>query len=109
MAAQSKSSQATFRVLDAMESPDGGRILRLRLQSGDAPTIRELKGARMRGRSPAGDMEHTFVITGFSITGGRATDRRLARTGRVDVHITMENGEGAPLVNLRWEVTGPLG
>ena len=38
----------TFRVLDAMDAPHGGRILRLRLQSGEAPSIGELRGARPR-------------------------------------------------------------
>ncbi|HEX9887244.1 MAG TPA: hypothetical protein VGA70_12190 [Longimicrobiales bacterium] len=108
MAAQSKSSLATFRVLDALDAPDGGRILRLRLQSGDAPAIRDLKGARMRARSPDGEVEREFSIKGFALLGGRPSNRRLARTGKVDLHVTMDNGEGAPPVTLRWEVTGPL-
>ena len=96
---------ATFRVLDAMEAPHGGRILRLRLQSGEAPAIKDLKGALMKAVSPSG-LESTFQIDGFAVFGGRPFDERLARTGRVDVHVSQE-GDGEP-IGLRWEVAGPL-
>lgn len=93
---------ATFRVLDAMDAPLRGRILRLRLQSGEAPSVKALKGARLRARSPDGD-EKIVRVEGFAVFGGKASDERLARTGRVDLHVT-EEGEGPP-VGLRWEVT----
>ena len=92
---------ATFRVLDAMDAPLGGRILRLRLQSGEAPSIRTLKGSRLRARSPHGD-EKIVHVEGFAVFGGKASDSRLARTGRIDVHVT-EEGEGPP-VGMKWEV-----
>jgi hypothetical protein len=39
---------------------------------------------------------------GFAVFGGKPSDDRLARTGRIDVHI--EEIEGGP-IGLRWEVT----
>ena len=91
----------TFRVLDAMEAPHGGRILRLRLQSGEAPSIRELKGTRLRAVSPNG--RSTIVnVRGFAAFGGRPSDNRLARAGRVDIHVDQE--VSGPTVGARWEL-----
>ena len=91
----------TFRVLDAMDAPHGGRILRLRLQSGEAPSIRELRDARLRAVSPDG--RSTIVnVRGFAVFGGHPSDNRLARSGRVDIHVDQEvNG---PTVGARWEL-----
>jgi hypothetical protein len=103
-----RSTAATFRVLDALNGPHGGRILRLRLQTGEAPSVKALKGARMRAVSPDGSVERFFEIDGFAVFGGHASDERLARTGRVDVHVKDENPGADPEVSLRWEVTGPV-
>jgi hypothetical protein len=91
-----------FRVLDAMDSPHTGRILRLRLQSGEAPSIRSLKGATLLAVSPSGEQRRVRVID-FALFGGKPSDSRLARTGRLDVQVE-EMGEGVP-VGLRWELT----
>lgn len=91
-----------FRVLDAMDAPHSGRILRLRLQSGEAPSIRSLKGSELVAVSPTGTQRRVRV-KGFAVFGGKPSDDRLARTGRVDLHVE-EVGEGDP-VGLRWEVT----
>ena len=93
--------QPTFRVLDALEAPHGGRILRLRLEAGEPPSIGDLKGARLKAVSSDGD-SCTVRVRGFALTGGRPSDDRLARTGRIDLHIE-EEGDGPP-VGLRWEV-----
>ena len=106
MSAQ-QTQTATFIVLDAMDAPHGGRILRLRLKAGQAPSLKELKGARLRAVSPDGRYERLFRIDGFAVFGGKPSDRRLSRTGRVDVHVTEEASE-APSVSLQWEVSGPL-
>ena len=90
-----------FRVLDAMDAPHTGRILRLRLESGEAPSIKSLKGAEMIARSPHGD-ECRLVVKGFAVFGGKPSNERLARTGRIDVHID-EIGDGGP-IGLKWEV-----
>lgn len=89
-----------FRVLDAMDAPHSGRILRLRLQAGEAPSVRALRGARLRATSPDG-RTCTATVTGFALFGGRPSDGRLARTGRVDVEVR-EDGDGP--IGLRWEV-----
>ncbi|HSH75925.1 MAG TPA: hypothetical protein VLA09_09610 [Longimicrobiales bacterium] len=90
-----------FRVLDAMDAPHDGRILRLRVQSGEAPSIRSLRGSEMLAVSPEGD-ECRLRVKGFAVFGGKPSDDRLARTGRVDLHVE-EIDEGGP-VSLRWEV-----
>ena len=86
-----------------MDAPHEGRILRLRLQSGEAPSIRSLRGSELRAVSPDGRSVRVRV-TGFAVFGGKPSDDRLARTGRVDVQVE-ELDEGGP-VGLRWEV-GP--
>lgn len=91
-----------FGVLDAMDAPHTGRILRLRLQSGEAPSIRSLKGATLTARGPRGQ-EVALEVKGFPTFGGKPSDDRLARTGRVDLHVE-EKGDGGP-VGLRWEVS----
>lgn len=91
-----------FRVLDAMDAPHTGRILRLRLQSGEAPPISRIKGSEMLATSPDGQRCRIRVL-GFAVFGGKPSNDRLMRTGRVDVHVE-ELDDGGP-VGLRWEVT----
>lgn len=105
--ASDPAERASFRVLDALSAPHGGQILRLRLESGSPPPIRSLKGSRLRARSPDGASEATVRVDGFAVFGGRPSDGRLARSGRIDVHVNQEEGD-VP-VSLRWEVSGPLG
>ena len=101
MATTETARQPTFRVLDAMDAPHGGRILRLRLQSGEPPSIGALKGARLRAVAPDG--RAAFVrVKGFAVFGGRPSDERLARSGRIDVHVEPEAAE--PQVEARWEI-----
>jgi hypothetical protein len=99
MAATQGTRQPTFRVLDAMDAPHGGRIIRLRLQSGEAPSIGALKAARLRATSPDGKST-TVTVRGFAVFGGKPSDERLARTGRIDLHVD----EDGPPVGLRWEI-----
>ena len=106
MSAKSATKSATgrglvFRVLDAMDAPHSGRILRLRLQSGEAPSIKSFRNAEMLATGPAGE-SCRLRVSGFAIFGGKPSDERLARTGRIDVHI--EELDGGP-IGLRWEVT----
>lgn len=98
----STQQNARFLVLDAMSGPFGGQILRLRLQSGETPSIRSLKGAKLAGRGPRGETAMVRV-KGFPTFGGKPSDARFSRTGRVDVHVTPEEGSPAP-VGLQWEV-----
>jgi len=92
----------TFSVLDAMDAPHTGRILRLRLQSGEAPSIKALKSAELDATGPDGQSV-SVTVKGFPTMGGKPSNDRLARTGRVDLHVE-ESGEGGP-VGTRWKVT----
>ena len=96
--------KATYRVIDAYDHPHGGRILRLRLGKGEALRVKELKGCAMIATSPDG-VEEQITVGGFALFGGRPSDSRLARTGRVDVHVT---GEIARLVEFGWTLAGPV-
>lgn len=84
-----------------MDAPHHGRILRLRLQAGEAPGVRAFRGARLRATSPDGRTA-TARVTGFALAGGKPSDERLARTGRVDLHVEETPGEGP--ISLQWEV-----
>ena len=100
--ATNEGKSPTFRVLDAMDAPHGeGRILRLRLEAGEMPSIGALRGARLTAVSPQGDSGAMRVL-GFAVFGGHPSDERLARTGRIDLHVEPE-GNGPP-VGLRWQV-----
>jgi len=91
-------------VVDAMDSPHGGRILRLHQVSGDPLTVQALRGARLCARSPEGH-ERTFRIDHFALFGGAPSNARLARSGRVDVAIIEDPAApGTPEIGLRWQV-----
>ncbi len=98
-------SQTTFRVIDAFDGPHRGLVLRLRLQDGDAPSVRSLRGARLRAVSPEG-VERFARVDGFPLFGGRTSDESLRRTGRIDVTVTQEStGADQPTIAASWEVT----
>jgi hypothetical protein len=97
-----KQGPTELKVIDAMDHPHGGRILRLRLVEGEAPTVKGLTGATLRARGPRGEAR-TAAVLGFPLTGGKISDARLRDTGRVDVHVE-EEGEGDP-ISLTWIVT----
>lgn len=107
MAAEKPHGPARFRVVNALDAPYTGRIIRLRLQEGEPPKIRDLKGARLLAQSPSGATENLRVL-GFPAIGGKPSDDRLVRTGRVDLLVGPENGAGRANVSNRWIVTGPL-
>lgn len=100
--------RVVFKVIDVMDAPHGGWILRLRLREGESPTIREIKGSRMTMRSAAGD-ELEVTVRSFPTLGGKPSDDRLARSGRLDVRVEPSDPDaGAPSVVGRWELVGPL-
>lgn len=90
----------SYRVLDAMDAPHTGRILRLRLQSGEAPTIKSIKGSEMTATAPDG-RQVRFRVLGFAVFGGKPSNDRFARTGRIDVHIEELDDNGP--IGLKWE------
>lgn len=95
-------SNAIFQVLDAFQAPHGGQILRLRLQSGEAPPLRSLRGARLEATGPRGETAHVQV-EGFALVGGRPSEERFRRTGRVDLHVKPDSRAQEP-IGLRWDV-----
>jgi len=106
MPAQRQVQDPSFLVIDAMDAPFKGRIIRLRLQGGHPPACRDLKGATLHARSPNGE-EEALKVLGFFLPGGRPSDARLSRTGRVDLVVGMEDGPDRPTVSAQWEVAGP--
>ena len=91
----------SYRVLDAMDAPHKGRILRLRVQSGEAPSIKSLKGSEMRATSPEG-VTCRFRVLDFAVFGGKPSNDRLTRTGRIDIQV-LELDKNGP-IGLQWEV-----
>ena len=76
--------QTRMQVIDAMDHPHGGRILRLQLSAGDPPSVRDLKGRFLTLSGPRG-AERTVRVSGFPVSGGKVSDTRIRETGRVDV------------------------
>ena len=94
--------KAVFRVIDALDHPHGGRILRLRLQQGEALTLKELRSGAFQATGPEGESLQ-LEVEGFAVFGGKPSDARLARTGRIDVHVA----DAAADVGPGWEIAGP--
>ncbi len=107
MATQQQASKTVFRVIDAMDAPYTGRVLRLRLQEGSAPTIRQIKGSTFQARSPEGEAE-TLKVLGFALMGGKPSDARLSRTGKIDVVVGLDGNGARPKTSVRWQLTGPV-
>ena len=107
MPTQTQTRNHAFRVIDTTDGPYRGRVVSLRLKGGQPPALRDLKGATLRARSPEGE-EETLKVVGFFLPGGRPSDARLSRTGRIDLMVELETGDGRPAVSTQWEVHGPL-
>lgn len=95
-----QASGVTFKVLDALDHPHGGRILRVRVSGGDAPSTRSLRGRTLLAVGPRGE-ESSARVLGFSVTAGQAA-KRLDRDGRADLHV--EEQEGRPPISLQWRI-----
>ncbi|MGI9625254.1 MAG: hypothetical protein ACR2QM_00345 [Longimicrobiales bacterium] len=113
--AETATRYAVFRVIDAHDHPHGGRILRLRLLRGDAPSRKEFTGSEWEATGPDGE-KASLTVLGFAVFGGNRADARLSKSGRADVHILesgSRNGEGEepadPAIGFGWELSGPLG
>ena len=92
-----------FRVIDALDAPHRGRILRLQLQDGAPPRVRALKGSRLTATAPDGT-RRSVTVQGFAAFGGKVSDRRLAATGRIDVHVREDVSDAQP-VSIKWLLT----
>ncbi len=95
--------QTRLQVIDALDHPHGGRILRLRVREGAPPAVKDLKGRTLRASGPGGE-EASVRVTGFPVSGGRVSDARIRDTGRVDVMVESAEGE-ASAVDLTWMVS----
>jgi len=100
--AKGASGRTEFRVIDALDHPHTGRILRVKHQEGPTPSVKSLKGTTFRARSPRGE-EGQVTVLGFSLTGGKVSDARFRETGRLDLHV--EERSELP-VSLQWTLTG---
>lgn len=107
MAGKSEIHKATFKILDAMDQPHGGRVLKLRFQAGETPSLSELRSARMQARAPGGEPSCIVRLESFALFGGKPSDERLARTGRIDVHVSPVEGN-YDAIGAKWELSGPL-
>ena len=109
MTSVTQEHKAVFRVLDVLDAPHtgSGRLLKLRLRAGEALTTRELRGAILRADSPDGRMSCRIRVAGFALFGGRPSDDRIRRTGRVDIHVWPVEGD-AEAIGVRWKVSGPV-
>lgn len=105
--AQERDYKVVYRVIDALDAPHGGRILRLRQKAGEAPKARELKGAHMVARAPDGE-ERTVEVEGFVVFGGKPDDDRIARTGRVDLRVFDDAKGSSRPISFDWELAGPV-
>jgi hypothetical protein len=107
MATAEENHKAIFRVLDSMDAPHGGKLLKLRFESGDTPATCEIKGATLLLASPDGEASCTVRVEAFALFGGRPSDDRLRRTGRVDIHVSEVEGN-ADNIGPKWSASGPI-
>lgn len=108
MAQATQTHRVVFKVIDVLSAPYDGWILRLRMKEGEAPSLRELKGSKMEMRSAGGETL-TVTVRDFPVFGGRPSDSRLARTGRIDVRVEpVDEAPETPLVAERWRLAGPV-
>jgi len=97
-----------FNISDALDVPLRGFLLRLRLLEGDVSVKDIVPGSRLRLTSPDG-RERLVTVRGKSLTGGRNSQERLAKTGQIDVIIGSEDAyaDDDP-VGIGWIAEGPL-
>lgn len=95
-----------FRVSDVVEVPQRGTILRLKVLEG-TPSMTDLGvGGRIRV-GPDEEREREVQIVAHSVTGGRATQERLEKTGEVDVLIAGAEARSPEPIEIGWLASGP--
>ena len=94
------------------DSPDGGDLTSIRLSREDQTGVHGHSVENHRACPAVAALAAEFDIgmahpaqcakEGFAAFGGRPSDNRLARSGRVDIHVDQEvNG---PTVGAHWEI-----
>lgn len=107
MSDQGTDGRLVFRIVDALVAPHRGRILRLRALEG-RPTVSALEDATLRAVSPDGSEERLVRVLDFSLLGGKPSDERFARSGRVDLVVGPADDRPIDDVDLGWRVEGPV-
>lgn len=105
MSNQRGNRETVFRVIDALDAPHGGLLVRLRVLDGQ-PTVKALKHATLRAISPRDGTERLLRVRDFAILGGRPSNRRIASTRRCDLiveDVTPEGGSDAN-VDVGWQL-----
>jgi hypothetical protein len=97
-----------FRVSDSLVVPLRGRLLRLRLLSGNPRASSLAVGKRLRVRAPDGN-ERDVRILDHSITGGSLSQAGLDAKREVDVIVADQDStiDGAP-IEIGWTAHGPV-
>ena len=107
MVSQREAHDVVFRVVDAIRHPHGGYILRLRLDRGEAPSVRQVKGSEWVV-FPEDERDRVRVrVDDFAAIGGEVSDARFKNIGRLDVHVSVVE-EGEEPIDLQWQMAGPL-
>ena len=105
---KSSSGTGRFNVSDALDVPLRGFLLRLRHLDGDVSVKDIDAGTRLRLRAPDGS-ERLVTVHGKSLTGGRNTQERLAKTGQIDVIIGNDDAYAGDVpIGIGWTAEGPL-
>ena len=108
MKTSTSSGSARFNVSDALDVPLRGFLLRLRRLDGDISVKDIDAGTRLRLTAPDGT-ERLVTVLGKSLTGGRNTQERLAKTGQIDVMISSDDAYADELpIGIGWTAEGPL-
>ncbi len=95
-----------FRVSDTMDVPLRGVMLRLKLLEGRPALSRLEPGETIRLVGPDGETR-SVAVKALSVTGGRATQKRLERNRQLDVVIAPEEARvGGRPVAIGWFVVG---
>jgi hypothetical protein len=99
MPERDRSRSHALTVIDALDHPHGGRILRVRAEGDPPSSLRKIKGARFRAVSPDG-IERSIRVLDFALFGGKPSNERFSKTGRVDLRV--EELDEGPSVSTTW-------
>lgn len=91
----------SFRVIDSLDAPHDGRILRLLLVAGHPPKLGALRNLEMVATSPWGRICRLRVVD-FVVLGGKVRQARLNTTGRIDVRVKEIDTSGP--IEIGWDL-----
>jgi hypothetical protein len=96
-----------FRISDVVRVPLRGYLLRLRVLDG-SPAVGDVKPGRLLRLDGPG-RSRNVRIAGFSATGGRQNQDRLAATRELDIIVSEADARGGEgdAVEIGWIASGP--